>query len=212
MTATIDQGAAAETWACPPEREGYVEREGVRVHWELFGSGDRTVLLLPSWSIVPARVWKGQVAHLARRARVVVFDPRGNGRSDRPTDSSAYDLERVRRRRACRPRCDRHGARGRRRPVDGCSARARAGRTRTRACHASRLRRSDAADHAEPAPPQSLVHRRARDLRRLGEVQRASLAPRLPRLRRVLLSPVPAGAALDEAARRPRRLGPADRC
>ena len=93
MTATIDQGAAAETWACPREREGYVERDGVRVHWELFGSGDRTILLLPSWSIVPARVWKGQVAHLARRARVVVFDPRGNGRSDRPTDSSAYNLD-----------------------------------------------------------------------------------------------------------------------
>ena len=93
MTATIDQDAAVETWAFPPEEEGFVEREGVRVHWELFGSGDRTVLLLPSWSIVPARVWKGQVAHLARRGRVVVFAPRGNGRSDRPADPSAYDLE-----------------------------------------------------------------------------------------------------------------------
>lgn len=91
MTATIDQDAAAETWAVPPEAEGYVERDGVRVHWELFGSGERAVLLLPSWSIVPARVWKGQVAHLARRGRVVVFDPRGNGRSDRPSDPSAYD-------------------------------------------------------------------------------------------------------------------------
>jgi pimeloyl-ACP methyl ester carboxylesterase/predicted glycosyltransferase len=93
VTATIDQGAAVETWAHPPEREGYVEREGVRVHWELFGAGDRTILLLPSWSIVHARVWKGQVAHLARRGRVVVFDPRGNGRSDRPADPNAYDLE-----------------------------------------------------------------------------------------------------------------------
>jgi pimeloyl-ACP methyl ester carboxylesterase/UDP:flavonoid glycosyltransferase YjiC (YdhE family) len=93
VTATIDQDAAAETWAIPPVQEGYVERDGVRVHWELFGSGDRTVLLLPSWSIVPARVWKGQVAHLARRGRVVVFDPRGNGLSDRPANPSAYDLE-----------------------------------------------------------------------------------------------------------------------
>jgi pimeloyl-ACP methyl ester carboxylesterase/predicted glycosyltransferase len=93
VTTTIDQDAVAETWAFPPGEEGYVERDGVRVHWELFGSGDRTVLLLPSWSIVPARVWKGQVAHLARRGRVVVFDPRGNGRSDRPADPSAYDVE-----------------------------------------------------------------------------------------------------------------------
>jgi pimeloyl-ACP methyl ester carboxylesterase/predicted glycosyltransferase len=93
VTATIDQDAVTETWAFPPDEEGFVERGGVRVHWERFGSGDRTVLLLPSWSIVPARVWKSQVAHLARRGRVVVFDPRGNGRSDRPTDPSAYDLE-----------------------------------------------------------------------------------------------------------------------
>jgi pimeloyl-ACP methyl ester carboxylesterase/predicted glycosyltransferase len=93
VTATIDQDAVTETWAFPPEEEGFVERGGVRVHWELFGSGERTVLLLPSWSIVPARVWKGQVAHLARRGRVLVFDPRGNGRSDRPADPGAYDLE-----------------------------------------------------------------------------------------------------------------------
>jgi hypothetical protein len=52
VTTTIDQDAVAETWAFPPGEEGYVERDGVRVHWELFGSGDRTVLLLPSWSIV----------------------------------------------------------------------------------------------------------------------------------------------------------------
>jgi pimeloyl-ACP methyl ester carboxylesterase/predicted glycosyltransferase len=93
VTTAIDQGRGKATWATPPLDEGFVERDGVRVHWELFGSGDRTVLFLPTWSIVHARVWKGQVAHFARHARVLVFDPRGNGRSDRPADSAAYDLD-----------------------------------------------------------------------------------------------------------------------
>ena len=77
--------------ACSPDDEGFVERDGVRIHWERFGDGRRTVLFMPSWSIVHARVWKAQVPHLARRFRVLTFDGRGNGGSDRPQDAAAYD-------------------------------------------------------------------------------------------------------------------------
>ena len=68
-----------------------MNRDGVRVYWECFGKGDRTILLMPTWSIVYSRSWKFQVPYLARNFRVVVFDPRGNGRSDRPRDIHAYD-------------------------------------------------------------------------------------------------------------------------
>ena len=72
------------TRAAEPDETGYVERDGVRVYWERYGDGDRTILLLPTWSIVHSRVWKMQIAYLARHARVITFDGRGNGKSDRP--------------------------------------------------------------------------------------------------------------------------------
>ena len=74
-----------------PDFDGYVERDGVKVAYEVFGDGNRpTVLLMPTWSIVHSRVWKAQVAYLARHYRVVTFDGRGNGRSDRPPKPTAY--------------------------------------------------------------------------------------------------------------------------
>jgi pimeloyl-ACP methyl ester carboxylesterase/predicted glycosyltransferase len=76
--------------ACQPSHDGYVERDGVKVFYEVFGSGDPTVMLLPTWSIIHSRHWKLQVPDLARRHRVVTFDGRGNGRSDRPAGAEAY--------------------------------------------------------------------------------------------------------------------------
>jgi pimeloyl-ACP methyl ester carboxylesterase/predicted glycosyltransferase len=78
--------------ALEPDRAGFAERNGVRIAYEVFGDrpGRTTVLLAPTWSIVHSRMWKGQVPYLARHFRVVTFDGRGCGRSDRPQDSAAY--------------------------------------------------------------------------------------------------------------------------
>ncbi|MFT3852690.1 MAG: alpha/beta fold hydrolase [Ilumatobacteraceae bacterium] len=73
-----------------PDDSGFVERDGVRIHWESFGDGDVTVLLAPTWSIIPSRFWKLQVPHLARRFRVIAFDGRGSGLSDAPIGAEAY--------------------------------------------------------------------------------------------------------------------------
>ncbi len=73
-----------------PDEQGYVEREGVRVFYEVFGTGEPTILLCPTWTLVPSRVWKMLVPYLADHHRVIVFDPRGNGRSDRPRTAEAY--------------------------------------------------------------------------------------------------------------------------
>src|SRR5512132_2307803 len=76
-----------------PDTEGFVDRDGVKLHWEVFGEGEPTLLLLPTWTIVHARFWKAQVPYLARRFRVVTYDGPGNGRSDRPLDAGPYGCE-----------------------------------------------------------------------------------------------------------------------
>jgi len=82
--------AREQTRARYPDETGYVERNGVRVFWERYGDGEPTILFLPTWSIVHSRVWKAQVPYFARRHRVLTFDGRGNGRSDRPLEPHAY--------------------------------------------------------------------------------------------------------------------------
>jgi len=73
-----------------PEQHGYVQRDGVRVQYELFGSGDTTLLFMPTWSILHSRSWKAQIPYFAQHYRCLTFDPRGNGLSDRPQDPAAY--------------------------------------------------------------------------------------------------------------------------
>src|SRR5437016_11647036 len=92
---TIVEAASAQqpeqTRARYPDDEGFIERDGVRVFWESYGQGEQTVLFLPTWTLVHSRVWKAQIPYFARHFRVVCFDPRGNGRSDRPPEPAAYD-------------------------------------------------------------------------------------------------------------------------
>ena len=73
-----------------PEQSGYVERGGVRVAYEVFGCAGPAVIFLPSWQILHSRQWKLQAPYLARHMRVITYDARGNGRSDRPGEAERY--------------------------------------------------------------------------------------------------------------------------
>lgn len=77
--------------AVDPDVEGVVERDGVRLAYAVHGDAHpTTVVLVPTWSIVPSRFWKQQVGYLARHVRVVTFDGRGSGASSRPEGAQAY--------------------------------------------------------------------------------------------------------------------------
>ncbi|MDO8485386.1 MAG: alpha/beta hydrolase [Candidatus Limnocylindrales bacterium] len=73
-----------------PDRTGFIERDGVRAFYEVYGEGQPAILFASTWSIVHSRIWKAQIPYFARRHQVVTFDPRGNGSSDRPTGAGAY--------------------------------------------------------------------------------------------------------------------------
>ena len=90
MAVELTAAPREQTRARYPDESGYVEREGVRTYYEVYGSGEPTLLLLPTWSLFHSRHWKMQIPYLARHYRVVTFDGRGNGRSDRPREAAAY--------------------------------------------------------------------------------------------------------------------------
>jgi len=73
-----------------PDTEGFIERNGVKIGYEVFGDGEPAIVFPPVDGIVHSRCWKAQVPYLARTSKVVTIDPRGNGRSDRPQTAAAY--------------------------------------------------------------------------------------------------------------------------
>ncbi len=76
-----------------PVDSGYVERDGVRLSYEIFGDGPQSMVFLPTWSFVHSRVFKGMIPYFSERYRCITFDGRGNGKSDRPEAVEAYSLD-----------------------------------------------------------------------------------------------------------------------
>ena len=76
-----------------PDETGFVVRDGVRLFYEIYGSGSETLVFVPPWSIVHSRVYKAQLPYFSTRYRCITYDGRGNGKSDRPHNVAAYSLE-----------------------------------------------------------------------------------------------------------------------
>src|SRR4030081_2264863 len=73
------------TRARQPDSSGYaVTGDGLRLNYEVFGQGHKTIVFLPANPISHSRLWKAQVHYLARHFRVITYDGRGNGLSDHP--------------------------------------------------------------------------------------------------------------------------------
>lgn len=84
--APISRPPREQSRARYPDATGFVERDGGRVGWEAYGSGDPPIAFVPPWQIVHSRIWKAQIPFFARRHRVIAWDNLGNGRSDRPLE------------------------------------------------------------------------------------------------------------------------------
>jgi pimeloyl-ACP methyl ester carboxylesterase/predicted glycosyltransferase len=93
MAIAEERAVREQTRARYPDSDGFVERDGVRLFYEVYGEGEPMILFMPTWSIVHSRIWKMQIPYFARHCRVVAFDGRGNGRSDRPAEVEAYEEE-----------------------------------------------------------------------------------------------------------------------
>ena len=76
-----------------PEREGHVERDGVRSWYAQYGASGPWLAFAPVFQIGNTHLNKGVVPYLAQHFRVVVTDLRGNGRSDRPATPEAYAFD-----------------------------------------------------------------------------------------------------------------------
>jgi pimeloyl-ACP methyl ester carboxylesterase len=76
-----------------PDKDGFIEREGVKLHYEIYGQGPEAMLFLPPWSIVHSRIYKAQLPYFSGRFRCIAYDGRGNGKSDRPDDVASYSLD-----------------------------------------------------------------------------------------------------------------------
>lgn len=69
----------------------YVDRDGVKVHYEAHGEGP-AILLSHGYSSA-AHMWQGQVEALSSRFKVITWDMRGHGRTDSPESQDAYSEE-----------------------------------------------------------------------------------------------------------------------
>jgi pimeloyl-ACP methyl ester carboxylesterase len=61
---------------------------GVKLHYELHGSGEPLALVHGSWADA---VWRFVVRGVAERFRVLVYDRRGHSRSERPEAQGSFD-------------------------------------------------------------------------------------------------------------------------
>ena len=62
----------------------FVTSDGVKLHYLEAGSGS-SLVFVPGWTM-PAWIWEQQLRYFGATHRVVALDPRGQGRSEKPTE------------------------------------------------------------------------------------------------------------------------------
>lgn len=69
----------------------FLTRDGVKLYYETHGEGP--VILLTHGFSATSQMWRGQIAPLSAKNKLVIWDMRGHGQSDYPADQSLYSEE-----------------------------------------------------------------------------------------------------------------------
>jgi pimeloyl-ACP methyl ester carboxylesterase/predicted glycosyltransferase len=89
----VPEGEASPFETVHPAHEGFIDRDGVKIWYAVWGDGGPWVAFAPPFQIVHSQMLKATVPYLSRHFRVITTDGRGNGRSDRPTGQAAYSFD-----------------------------------------------------------------------------------------------------------------------
>jgi pimeloyl-ACP methyl ester carboxylesterase len=92
MTATLAVSVAA---APAGAQDKFFDAAGVKIHYIDRGQGEAIVLLHGGTSNLESWVSRGVVGNLERDFRVIAFDARGHGKSDKPRDPAAYGRQQA---------------------------------------------------------------------------------------------------------------------
>jgi microsomal epoxide hydrolase len=70
-------------WANPVKSQFFKTSDGLSLHYLEAGSGQPALVFVPGW-LMPAEIFEQQILALSADHRVIVLDPRGQGRSKAP--------------------------------------------------------------------------------------------------------------------------------
>jgi non-heme chloroperoxidase len=78
-------GADKKAW-----KDASIQVADIKIHYVEMGAGDRTMVLIPTWSLY-AEVWKEQLPYFASRGfRVIALDMRSHGQTTRTEAGNTY--------------------------------------------------------------------------------------------------------------------------
>jgi pimeloyl-ACP methyl ester carboxylesterase/predicted glycosyltransferase len=91
--AALDPAAPYPFETLSPVSEGYMDRNGVKLWYAVWGDRGPWLAFAPPFQVVHTALLKAVVPYLSQHFRVLTTDGRGNGRSDRPNDRGEYSFD-----------------------------------------------------------------------------------------------------------------------